>query len=55
MRGYDETNGYRRDCLKIAKDFCYGQKVIQQLYMAKTAREISNIMTRARKEKFGES
>lgn len=55
MKYYDDTEGYRRDCLKAARDFRYGEKVIQRLYMAQTVREISNIMTRARKEKFGEN
>lgn len=46
---------YRFQAIKIARDFRYPPEVIEKIKQAKTEKEISNILTRARKEKFGEN
>lgn len=52
---YNPFETYRINAIKAARDFRYPPEVILKLRMAKSEREISNIMTRARKEKFGEN
>lgn len=39
---------YRREALRAAKDFGYGEKVIAKIKVAKTDNEISRIMMGAR-------
>lgn len=45
----DPITRYRFSCIKAAKDFRYPQKAIEMIKQAKTEREISDIMTAARK------
>lgn len=48
----NDTTVFRRNAIKAAKDFCYGEEVIKQLKAAKTIDEMDKIMKAARKEKF---
>lgn len=50
---YDSTNAYRKEALRAARDFHYGDHVIKALKEAQTEGEICRIMTNARKEFFG--
>jgi hypothetical protein len=47
---YDGVKAYRKEAIRIARDFNYGDKVIKQLKEAKTESEICRIMTIARRE-----
>lgn len=47
-----ESTTFRREAIKAAKDFNYGDEVIQNLKDAKTIAEMDRIMRTARKEKF---
>lgn len=47
-----ETTTFRRDAIKAAKDFNYGDEVISKPKAAKTVAEMDRIMRTARKEKF---
>lgn len=48
----DELKHYRKDAIKAAKDFYYGDEVIKQLKAAKSETEIERIMINARHNKF---
>ena len=45
----DALTDYRIQAIKIARDFRYPREAIEKIKQAKTEREISNILTRARK------
>ncbi len=47
-----ELISYRYHALKAAKDFWYGDAVIEQIKNAKTVGEIERIMRNARHKKF---
>lgn len=40
---------YRIQAIRIARDFRYSSEVIEKIKQAQTEKEISNILTRARK------
>lgn len=44
---------YKTNAKQAAADFGYGDRVISKIRKAKSMEEISIIMTKARKEKFG--
>lgn len=52
----DEYDGsliaFKRHAIKAAKDFRYGDEVIQKLKDAKTTEEVNRIMRTARHKKF---
>ena len=48
----NELGTYRKQAIKAAKDFHYGDKVIADLKAAKSETEIYRIMHNARKEHF---
>lgn len=45
----NELGTYRREAIQAAKDLCYKEKVITDLYEAKNMNDISVIMCNARK------
>lgn len=42
----------KKDRIKMARDLCYGPKVIQKLEAAENENELTKIMREARKEKM---
>lgn len=44
-----EDYNYKRHAIRTAKDLCYSEKVIAQLKLAQTDKEIEHIMVNARK------
>lgn len=42
----------KKDRIKMARDLCYGPKVIQKLEAAENENELTRIMRAARKEKI---
>jgi hypothetical protein len=47
-----DVKQFKRQAIKAAKDFNYGDEVISKLKAAKTVAEMDRIMRTARKEKF---
>lgn len=47
------TNTYKREAMKAASELGYGPVVVAEIMNAKTERQITSIMIRARKRKFG--
>lgn len=50
-RNEDEFNLYKKQAIKAAEDFHYGDDVVTQIKEAKTENEISHIMGTARANK----
>ena len=44
-----EEYAYKRRAITVAKDLCYSEKVINKLRNAKSEKEITTIMCKARK------
>lgn len=51
--GKEPTEAYREDAIKAAKDFRYGDDVIEALKEAKTIGQMEKIMVTARHKMFG--
>ena len=47
-------NQIKKDRIKMARDLCYGPKVISKLELAENEEELTRIMRDARKEKINE-
>lgn len=51
---YKNFKQVKKDRIKMARDLCYGPKIIQKLEAAENEAELTRIMRDARKEKINE-
>lgn len=52
---YKTFKQIKKDRIQMARDLCYGPKVILKLELAETEEELTRIMRDARKEKMRET